>query len=99
MPWVYQKNKNKSVKSKRKKHFSDYIVYISIMMIVGYTVAAFILQFIGLMEVSSTLTGCWYSFWTVEIITLATIKNTKTKNQKEGKKDENYTENYSESER
>lgn len=69
-------------KRKRKKHFSDYIVYISIFMIVGYTIAAFILQFCGLMEVSSTLTGCWYGFWTVEIVALAAIKNTKTKNQK-----------------
>lgn len=99
MPWVYQKNKNKSAKSKRKKHFADYIVFISIFMIVGYTIAAFILQFCGLMEVSSTLTGCWYGFWTVEIVALAAIKNTKTKNQKEVKKDENHTENYSQSER
>ena len=33
-------------------------------------------------EVSSTLTVAWFAFWGTEIIALASIKNTKTKNQK-----------------
>lgn len=70
---------------KKKRHFADYIVFLSIFAVTGFTVAAFLLQFKGLMEISSTLTGCWFAFWTVEIIALASIRNQKTKhNKKEG---------------
>ena len=66
-------------KSRRKKHFSDYIVAAAITAIALYTVAAVVLQFCGLAEVSSTLTTCWFSFWTVEIVALAAIKGNKVK--------------------
>lgn len=72
-------------RNKKKRRFADYIVFLSIFAVTGFTVAAFILQFKGLMEISSTLTGCWFGFWTVEIIALASIRNQKTKhNKKEG---------------
>ena len=32
------------------------------------------------MEISSTLTTCWYSFWGVEIAALSAIKVTKVRN-------------------
>lgn len=71
--------------AKKKRHFADYIVFLSIFAVTAFTVAAFILQFKGLMEISSTLTGCWFAFWTVEIIALASIRNQKTiHNKKEG---------------
>ena len=66
-------------KKKRKKHFSDYIVAAAITAIGVYTAAAVTLQFCGLMEVSPTLTTCWFGFWTVEIVALAAIKSGKVK--------------------
>ncbi len=66
-------------KAKRKKHFSDYIVAAAIAAIGVYTAAAVVLQFCGLMEISPTLTTCWFSFWTVEIVALAAIKGGKVK--------------------
>ena len=66
-------------KKKRKKHFSDYIVAAAITAIGLYTAAAVTLQFCGLMEVSPTLTTCWFGFWTVEIVALAAIKSGKVK--------------------
>ena len=65
-------------KFKRKKHFSDYIVA-AIAAIGLYTASAVVLQFCGLMEISPTLTTCWFSFWTVEIVALAAIKGGKVK--------------------
>ncbi len=65
-----------------KKHFSNYIVILSIIMIVGFTVCAFVLQFVTKMEVSSTLIISWFSFWTVEVSALALIKTNKVKNNK-----------------
>ena len=69
----------KKKKGKRKKHFSDYIVAAAISAIGLYTAAAVTLQFCGLMEVSPTLTTCWFGFWTVEIVALAAIKGGKVK--------------------
>ncbi len=66
-------------KFKRKKHFSDYIVAAAIVAIGLYTASAVVLQFCGLMEISPTLTTCWFSFWTVEIVALAAIKGGKVK--------------------
>ncbi len=68
-------------KSKHKRHFSDYIVAAAIAAIGLYTAAAVVLQFCGLMEISPTLTTCWFSFWTVEIVALAAIKGGKVKHQ------------------
>ena len=68
-------------KEKRKWHFSDAIVFLSVFAVVTYTIAALTLQFMGFMEVSATLTTCWYTFWTAEIVSLAAIKNSKTKHK------------------
>lgn len=72
--------KHKAVKSKKKRSFADYIVFVSIFMVVTFTIAAFVLQFCGMMEISATLTTCWFGFWTVEIVSLAAIKTSKVKN-------------------
>jgi hypothetical protein len=74
--------------TKKKRQFSDYIVFISIFAVTFFTIAAFILQFEGLMEISSTLTQCWFAFWTVEIVALASIKNRKIKEKYKDKKEE-----------
>lgn len=82
MKWV------SSGKKKRAKHFADYIIYLSVAAILGYTVAAVALQFSGAMELSPTLTTCWYAFWTVEIVALATIKISKVRSTNGYKKEE-----------
>ena len=66
-------------KRRRKKHFADYVVFISLSAVAIYTTVAFILQFSGQGEVSPTLTTCFYSFFGVEMINLALIKHGKTK--------------------
>lgn len=66
---------------KKKAHFADYIVFLSIFAVTAFTVAAFILQFRGMMEISTTLTTAWFAFWTVEIIALASIRNVKIKKE------------------
>ncbi len=53
---------------KKKRHFADYIVFLSILAVTGFTVAAFVLQFKGLMEISATLTGCWFGFVTAILV-------------------------------
>ncbi len=74
---------------KRKKHFSDYIVGVAIAAIALYTVAAVTLQFCGFMEISATLTTCWFSFWTAEIAALAAIKSGKVKHENKKSDNEN----------
>lgn len=66
-------------RAKRKKHFADYIVAVSITAVMLYTVTAFILQFVLQIEVSSTLTTCYFSFFGIELVNLALIKRGKTK--------------------
>lgn len=76
---------NKRYASRRAKkkgaQFADYIVFLSIFAVTAFTVAAFILQFKGMMEISTTLTTAWFAFWTVEIIALASIRNVKIKKE------------------
>ena len=66
-------------KRRRKKHFADYVVFISLSAVAIYTTVAFILQFSGQGEVSPTLTTCFYSFFGVELASLALIKHSKNK--------------------
>ena len=39
------------------------------------------------MEVSPTLTTCWFGFWTVEIVALAAIKGGKVKHGNKNSKE------------
>lgn len=64
---------------KKKRHFANYIVFLSIFAVTAFTVAAFLLQFSGMLEISSTLTTCWFAFWAVEVVALASIRNNKIK--------------------
>lgn len=72
---------------KKKAQFADYIVFLSIFAVTAFTVAAFILQFRGMMEISTTLTTAWFAFWTVEIIALASIRNVKIKKEYDKKEE------------
>lgn len=66
---------------KKEKKVSNIMLIVIVLAIVGYAVANFYLQYNMGIEISSTLTTCWYSFWGVEIASLCAIKVTKvTKN-------------------
>ena len=68
---------------KKKIKTSNIVLIAAIISNVAYTVVAFILQFKTSVEISSTLTTCWFAFWAVEVAALAGIKITKTKNMTE----------------
>ena len=80
-------------KREKKRSFADYIVFVSIFMVASFTIAAFLLQFRGMMEISSTLTTCWFAFWTVEIVALAAIRTSKVKNKYDEQKKEEEDDN------
>lgn len=64
---------------KKEKKVSNVMLTIIVIAIVGYAIANFVLQYQMGMEISSTLTTCWFSFWGVEIAALTSIKLIKTK--------------------
>lgn len=71
------------MRKKKKIKTSNIVLIAAIISNVAYTVVAFILQFKTSVEISSTLTTCWFAFWAVEVAALAGIKITKTKNMTE----------------
>ena len=56
---------------------SNVMLAIIVVMIVGYVAADFVLQYHTGMEISSTITTCWFVFWGTEIAALAGIKVSK----------------------
>lgn len=69
--------KNKFKKSKNKMKTSNRVLMASIIAVISFTIACLYIQYTTSIEVSSTLITLWYSFWTVEIISLAGIKISK----------------------
>ena len=63
----------------KKGSFSKLIVALSVGLILVYTITAFVLQFVCSVEVSPTLTTCFYTFFAVEMLSLAGIKSRKVK--------------------
>lgn len=75
-----EKNKYKPLHSAATKmKTSNKILIIAIIAILTFTVACLYIQCTMNMEVSSTLITLWYSFWTVEVVSLAGIKMSKVK--------------------
>lgn len=69
------------IHKKHKKNLTSKIILaISIMSTIAYTITAFLLQFHGNAEISPTLTTCFFTFFTVEIFNLTSIKKSKIKN-------------------
>lgn len=64
---------------KKKKRVSNIMLVSIVIAILGYTLASFILQYHTSVEMSPTLTTCWFSFWGVELVALAGIKISKVK--------------------
>ena len=75
-------------KTPKKDHFSTKVVIVSVAAVVVYTIAVFMLEWANIehltnVYVPSELTVSWYSFWTVELVMLASIKKSKIKNKYE----------------
>ena len=65
---------------------SNVMLVIIVLMVTLYTVASFVLQFFTTIEISSTLTTCFFAFWSAEVVALMGIKVSKV--NKEKKEDE-----------
>ena len=65
---------------------STKFVISAITAIVLYTTASFIALFITGQNIDPALTGAYFAFWTAEIVSLASIKNTKSKRKKKEQK-------------
>lgn len=64
-------------KEKKKKKVSNIMLCVSVIAIVGYVVADYILQSKIGVELSPTITPYWFAFWTGEIFVLAGMKTSK----------------------
>lgn len=64
---------------KPHKKVSNIMLVIICIMIIVYAAADFVLQYFTSIEVSPTLTTCWFAFWGTEIVSLAVIKTSKIK--------------------
>ena len=86
------KNKNKNKKIKRVKHSktSKRIVFFVIASIFTFTGLAMYVQIKSGIELSPTLTTCFYAFCTGELWMLSNIKRSKLKT---GQKNEQYSSN------
>ncbi len=81
---------------KKKTKVSNIMLVIIIIAIVGYVAADFILQYKAGIEVSPTITTCWFVFWSTEIVALTGIKMSKVKHNYDtssyGSEDESATD-------
>lgn len=74
---------SKYIPERKKRKVSNIILVVVIIAVVAYTIASFILQYKTGIEVSSTLTTCFYTFFGTEILVLAGIKVSKVKHGSE----------------
>ena len=63
--------------NKPKKKVSNIMLVLICIMIITYTAATFVLQYLTQIEISPTLTTAWFSFWGIELVSLAAIKTSK----------------------
>lgn len=71
---------------KKNRTYAQKLIPVIVFAIVLYTIVAIVLQFVKGIEISSTLTSCYFLFWGTEVVSLALIKNGKIKNISEYKK-------------
>ena len=72
----------------KKKKTSTIMLILICIMIILYAGASFVLQYFTSVEISPTLTTAWFSFWGVELVSLAAIKTSKIKHGKDNKEEE-----------
>ena len=65
------------VPERKKKKVSNIMLVVVMIAIIAYATANFVLQYFTTVEVSPTLTNCWFAFWGTEIFALAGIKISK----------------------
>ncbi len=65
------------IPDKKKKRVSNIMLVVVMVAIIAYAAANFALQYFTTIEVSPTLTTCWFAFWGTEIFALAGIKVSK----------------------
>lgn len=68
--------------------FASKIVVVSVIAILAYTIAVFLLEYANIehmtnIQLPTDLTVSWYAFWTVELVCLASIRKSKIKNKYE----------------
>jgi len=64
--------------------FSTKMVISAVIAIVGYTAALFAVEVNNpAAQIPDALTVAWFAFWTVEIVSLASIRRSKIKNKYE----------------
>ncbi len=63
------------------KKVSNLVLIAACAAVIAYAVTVTVVQIVTGTELSPTLTTAWFSFWGVEIIALAAIKNCKTKHR------------------
>ena len=85
-----QQEYNQYYPSKNGMRVSNLVLVVIIIAILLYTAAAFYLQFTTGLEISSTLTTLWYTFWTAEILVLGGIKISKVLTDYKKKKIEEF---------
>ena len=68
---------------KKERKVSNIMLVIIIIAITIYAAADFALQYFVRVEVSPTLTTCWFAFWGTEIVSLAVIKTSKIKHNQD----------------
>lgn len=66
---------------KKKRKVSNIMLVIIVTAILVYTIASFWLQYRTGIAIDPTLSTLYYGFWTVELISLTSIKNNKTKHE------------------
>ncbi len=71
------------VPERKKKKVSNIMLVVVMIAIIAYAAANFVLQYFTSIEVSSTLTTCWFTFWGAEIFALAGIKISKVRSGSE----------------
>ena len=62
---------------KSTKKVSNVMLIVIVVAIVGYVIADFVLQYKMGIEISPTITTCWFVFWGTEIVALTGIKVSK----------------------
>lgn len=62
---------------RKERKTSTIMLVIIVASILLYTIGAFFVQYHTGVEISSTLTTCWFSFWGVEILALTGIRISK----------------------
>lgn len=73
----------------KKQTVSNRMLIVICVMIILYTGADFVLQYLMQIEISPTLTTAWFAFWGTELVALAAIKTSKLKHGVNQKQDQN----------